>query len=417
MSARRADTMNSRGYYLGGDDSRGSVQQPEQLSSSTRGATGRTDVGGVRIPTTARSTSCPMRTRRQEPLLANVSRFTAGLRRCAARARELQKRRGCDVPRHASTTHAHNNGCALAATAHHERHLIVHCFHVEAADFSGYVPISRDHHGIPTGISGSAIGWLGPSIARCRVNTTGPSRDVVSIQGRPTAVSSSAITRHVQGVHSPNGRAKKHFGEMGMDIKLSVCGHKAKGVQSDRAKLAERGHLHQPAEGCLDASGRLARHHTRVSYARSIFSCTTDPGSASLCKFKTMAEQGFTPTLLERDVNSRISGWLAASQDTHMGSCIFPTSMPLVNNASAAAREASDRSLCSWQGGRTAQLSFSTCACNRSFDNYMCCTVSGSTGTTSIGWPLRGAVSTTRGRANGRSAMQRYQPCGITRGI
>ena len=165
---------------------------------------------------------------------------------------------------------------------------------------------------------------------------TGPGRDIISIQGRPAAVSSSAITQHVLGVHSPNGRAKAHFSEMGMDVKLSVCGYKAEGVQSNQANLAERRHLRQPAKGYPDATGWLARHHTRVLYAHSIFSCTTDQGSATLCKLQTMAEQGFTPTLLKQDVDSRISGWLAVSQGTHMGSCTFPTLIPLMNNVSAA---------------------------------------------------------------------------------
>ena len=58
----------------------------------------------------------------------------------------------------------------------------------------------------------------------------------------------------------------------------------------------------------------------------------------SLHKFKTRTGHGRRLTTLAQNVNPKVSGWLPASQDTHMGISIFPTSMAMSRHTAVLQR-------------------------------------------------------------------------------
>ena len=73
---------------------------------------------------------------------------------------------------------------------------------------------------------------------------------------------------------TPHDEAKECFKKMKESVKSSACRHKAKGVQSAQAKLAERKHQHRAAEGRRKVPGWLAQQHTHGSHTHSKHSCT-----------------------------------------------------------------------------------------------------------------------------------------------
>ena len=116
-----------------------------------------------------------------------------------------------------------------------------------------------------------------------------------------------------------------------MGVKSNVCKFKAEGLQGVRAKFAERRHQLRAAKGRRNVPGWPIQQHSHGPHACKHCSCAQGRGSMSLHKFKTRTGQGHRLTTLVHNVNPRVSGWLSASQDTHM---LIPTRAVLNVNAS-----------------------------------------------------------------------------------